>query len=192
VTLRHCADTTIAQWLVESPVPWHQLVEFGPGGFDAYARLRFIPDPDGPGRSENDVGLPDNHAPDLVQAQQALGILQRFTTTPEHWYFCVWEGTGYELPPSIFRRPLLDVSHRRYFLAHGSAADFQTWETAFENSSAPLPAFVWPADRSWCFASDVDPHWAGIGGALPAIEALTNSTLDIVTARPADDQPAYV
>jgi hypothetical protein len=42
--------------------PWQQLVGFGPAGFPAYARLRFLPDPTYEGQSENDVEI-DGHAP---------------------------------------------------------------------------------------------------------------------------------
>jgi hypothetical protein len=42
------------------------------------------------------------------------------------------------------------------------------------------------------FASDVDPHWAGIGASAEAIEALTgDSGLDVVGADPAEPPPAY-
>jgi hypothetical protein len=51
---------------------------------------------------------------------------------------------------------------------------------------------VWPADRRWCFTSDVDPHWAGIGAPGAAIDALTVApTFDVVPADPAGAQPFY-
>lgn len=191
VTLHHCRDTSTAAWLVASPIAWNQLVGFGPAGFGAYARLRFIPDPVRIGQAETDVDLPENHLSDYAQTRQALGILQEFTDTPDEWYFCVWDGTGHELPRTIFREPLVEVPHRRYFLASGSSADVEDWEASFPNGSAPLPAFVWPADHAWCFASDVDPHWAGIGCTRPGLKALMDSDLDIVTASPTEEQPTY-
>jgi hypothetical protein len=54
------------------------------------------------------------------------------------------------------------------------------------------PAFMWPADHAWCIASDVDPHWAGIGAATAAIdELLADPRLDLVPALPSEIQPAY-
>lgn len=54
------------------------------------------------------------------------------------------------------------------------------------------PAFIWPLDRRWCLVSDVDPHWAGIGAELPAIEALAaDPQLDVVPADPREKQPGY-
>jgi hypothetical protein len=77
------------------------------------------------------------------------------------------------------------LPHRAYFLFRGAAADLAGWE-------GPDPAFVWPADRTWCLADDVDPHYAGIGASTAAIHALTASEdLDVVPADPAAPQPAY-
>lgn len=134
--------------------------------------------------------MPDGHPSDWEQARQALAVLERFTTTPDELFVCVWEGCGTPLPPAIFRGRLVGVPARQYLMAQGTASDLDAWESLFEYGG-PVPAFVWPADHAWCFASDVDPHWAGIGGSGPAIEALVNSPLDVVEARPADKQPCY-
>jgi hypothetical protein len=49
----------------------------------------------------------------------------------------------------------------------------------------PDPAFIWPADRAWCVANAVDPHWAGIGADVSAIdELLADPRLDVVRANP--------
>jgi hypothetical protein len=51
---------------------------------------------------------------------------------------------------------------------------------------------VWPADRTWCVAKDVDPHWAGIGADDDAIEPLlADPALDVVRADPTQPQPRY-
>jgi hypothetical protein len=56
--LRHCTDTSAADWLVNSPTPPWQLITFGPLGFEAYARLRYIPDPTRPGQQEHEADVP--------------------------------------------------------------------------------------------------------------------------------------
>jgi hypothetical protein len=54
------------------------------------------------------------------------------------------------------------------------------------------PAFAWPAAHSWCFARDVDPHWAGIGVEQAAIDTLLNAPeLDVVPAQPTAPQPTH-
>ena len=52
MSLRSCSDPSAAAWITSSKRPWHQLVTFGPSGFDAYARLRFLPDPRYDGQPE--------------------------------------------------------------------------------------------------------------------------------------------
>lgn len=190
----YCQETTAANWLVESVTPAMQLILFGPAGFEAYARLRFIPDPAGPGQEEADVELPDDHPSDIAQARRALHRLAPFTSTPEECYFCLWEGySDIELPPEVLRGPLVEIPHRRYALLRGSLSDIDSWQDDVGGGQpVPPPAFVWPADRRWCFASDVDPHWAGIGGSRAAVDALVDAPgIDAVPARPAEDQPQY-
>jgi hypothetical protein len=46
MTLTPCPDAAHAQWLVDADVPWEQLATLGPPGLPAYARLRFLRDPD--------------------------------------------------------------------------------------------------------------------------------------------------
>src|SRR5687768_8035033 len=94
VTMRfnYCPDTSPADWLVGSRTADQQLITFGPAGFEAYVRLRYIPDPTAPGQEEADADLPADHPSDIVQARRALHRLAPFTTTPQECYFCVWEG----------------------------------------------------------------------------------------------------
>ena len=192
--LQWCPDTTAAAWLTGSPTPALQLITFGPAGFDAYARLRFIPDPTAPGQDEADVELPDDHPSDIAQVQTALLRLARFTATPQECYFGLWEGySDIALPPEPVRGPLVELPYRRYALLRGSVDDIGAWadDLAGGQPVAP-PAFVWPADHSWCFVSDVDPHWAGIGAGRTAIDALlADPALDVVAADPGETQPAY-
>ncbi|HEY5847609.1 MAG TPA: hypothetical protein VIT42_12560 [Microlunatus sp.] len=196
--LRYSRDVAEADWIVRARIPWMQLVGFGPPGFPAYARLRYISDPVGPGRTEADANVAEDHPSDLEQAQRALDHLARFTSTPGHCYFCVWEGFSSEyVPPAGMDRDLVAITprmpYRRYFLLRGSLADLGGWaETLGVDGYAAPPAFAWPADHRWCFASDVDPHWAGIGAEEPAIASLLEAAeLDVVLARPAESQPAY-
>jgi hypothetical protein len=167
-----------------------QLITFGPAGYPAYARLRFVPDPDRPGQAEADAGVPGDHPPDIAQARRALHRLAGFTSTPDDCFFLVWEGySDIALPPG----PVAELPHRRYAVFRGAVAGVDGWEDELGGGQpvAP-PAFVWPADRRWCFVSDVDPHWAGIGAARAAVDALVaDPGLDVVPARPGEPQPQY-
>lgn len=189
--LRHAVDTSAADWI--SGLSFDEVVTFGPPGFAAYARLRFIPDPVRAGQSEAEVALPAGHPSDLEQARQALDELGGHTLTADQCYFCIWNGYGLHHPPSPGRRTVLDLPHRSYTLMEGPLDALHTWEVDLRQEGALVPpAFVWPADHSWCFVSDVDPHWAGIGASTEAIrQLLANPALDIVTANPRDPQPYY-
>lgn len=68
--LNPCATPSPAAWIVNSVVEWYDLAVLGPAGFDAYARLRFMPDPggddddtddqpDGPANGQANVGSLD-------------------------------------------------------------------------------------------------------------------------------------
>jgi hypothetical protein len=193
VTLRYCDDLSAADWIVKGHIPWEQLVNFGPSGFPAYARLRFLPDPTKPGQEEADAYVADDHLPEMEQTRLVLKHLQRFTATPEDCYFCVWEGNSHiHFPPSVLDGPMVTIPHRRYFLFQGSLTDLGSHGETFGGLVAFPPAFAWPADQSWCFARDVDPHWAGIGAEQAAIDTLLNTReLDVVPAHPAEPQPTY-
>lgn len=215
-----CPDLSAADWIMASDRPWEQLVGFGPGGFRAYARLRFLPDPANVGQEAS--GVDDAHH-ETAQLHVALETLARQTRTPDDWYFCLWDGWGSDIeggdgarsldcqtgavsrgpliapafPPSVLHGPKVVVPNRAYFLFRGSASDLGDWGAADawpgqRRLHMPDPAFIWPADQAWCVANDVDPHWAGIGADVSAIDQLlADSRLDVVLADPSQDQPYY-
>ena len=218
-----CPDLSAADWIAASDRPWDQLVTFGPAGFPAYARLRFLPDPAYVGQRGNDVVV-DDAPTEASQLRVALGTLARHTRTPDDCYFCLWDGWGSDIeggdgarivdlqsgavskgpliapafPPSVLHGPKVVVPNRAYFLFRGSASDFGEWGAADEWPGQPRlhmpdPAFIWPADHTWCVANDVDPHWAGIGADVSAIDQLlADPRLDVVPADPRQDQPYYL
>ena len=81
MTLTYCPDTTAASSLVRSGTPATQLMNFGPASFEAFGRLRFIPDPVAPGQDEADADTPAGHPSDITQARRALRLLASFTST---------------------------------------------------------------------------------------------------------------
>jgi hypothetical protein len=193
VTITWTGETSGGDWLRASGASWSQVVRFGPAAFEAYARLRFIPDPDPerPGQTESDVELPDLHPSELDQVRLALRVLAPFTYTPHDCWFAVWDGwgDGLEIPGGL---PLLELPHRRYGLLRGSLDAVDAWQRVSRGEFTTSPAFVWPEDRRWCLAGDVDPHWAGIGADEAAIRALlAEPRLDVVRADPAERQPSY-
>ena len=191
--MTHPADLAAAGWLVDSTLPFERLVCFGPAGFEAAARLRFIPDPTGPDQDEADVDVAADHPSDLAQTALALHLLATHTAQTDDCFFCLWEGYPYAQLPTLPAESLVVVPHRRYALFRGPLADIDTFARDFgEGRDVAPPAFVWPADQAWCLACDVDPHWAGVGGAQAAIDSLVAAPhLDVVPARPEEPQPLY-
>jgi hypothetical protein len=153
-----------------------------------------VPDPSRPGQDEADVVLPEDHLSDRVQTQRALHHLAEFTATPDECYFCVWDGhPDVGLAPDISETAVLDLPHRRYVIFRSalSRSELFAQDQGPGSNVSPL-SFVWPADHSWCFAHDVDPHWAGIGAQRIALEALAaDALLDVVPAVPEEPQPRY-
>lgn len=190
--LRHVADPSAAAWV--SGWSFEDLVGFGPSGFEAYARLRYIPDPTRPGQREAEVQVQVDHPSDLDQARRALDRLARHTAAADHCYFCVWDGYGdLDLSTTPGSPVVLHLPDRSYTLVEGPLAALRTWETEL-GRGGPLvpPALVWPADHRWCFVSDVDPHWAGIGASAEAVADLVGDpALDVVVADPREPQPYY-
>jgi hypothetical protein len=192
VTLRHCDDLSAANWLSKTDVSPERLITFGPAKFPAYARLRYLPDPVRPGMAEADVQLPVGHAPDIDVARTALRALARYSSSTDSCYVCVWYGYGLFRDPDLIRRPMVTIPHRKYVLFTGTVSDLDNWNDLFEAEFNSPPSFVWPADHRWCFASDVDPHWAGVGADTGVINQLiADTSLDVVAADPNEKQPTY-
>ena len=200
VSVHPCHDLSAADWIQTSNQHWNQLVTLGPPGYDAYARLRFIPDPTQPDQSEGDV--PFDPGPDAPsendQMRSALTLLTAHTTT-ERCYFAIWDGWG--LLPTDKTTARLQLPNRDYFLFHGAVTDLgngEQWNRVLSGPagawpSGPDPAFVWPADRAWCLTKDVDPHYATIGASTAAIHALLeHPDLDVVPADLAEEPPRYL
>lgn len=192
MTLTMCQELEVFNWIAHSDTPLWQLIYFGPRGFAASARLRFIPDPTGPGQAEADADVGEAHPPDIAQMQRALRLLAGSTEPSMDWYFCVWDGYGEITRPTNSAPRYVAVPHRRYALLQGDLSDVDTWSEQLGHEVDFPPAFAWPADQSCCFASDVDPHWAGIGGSQDAIDRLVrDEILDVVPVDPEADQPVY-
>ncbi|WP_407342189.1 hypothetical protein [Pengzhenrongella phosphoraccumulans] len=207
-----CTDLSAAGWIADNDQPWDKLVSFGPSGFSAYARLRFIPDPEHEGQSENDVDHDVERSPEAHVLCMAVDGLAGWTSTPDDCYFLLWDGWYSDLygsdgparpsrapafPRSVLDGPKVVLPNRAFLLFRGPLSDFGNWGAAVQwpgqpRSHMPGPAFVWPADHAWCVTKDVDPHWAGIGADALAITSLmADDRLDVVYADPSEQPPRY-
>ncbi|WP_407317094.1 hypothetical protein UQW22_11340 [Isoptericola halotolerans] len=191
MSLQRCTDLSAADWIIRSSTPTWQLLTFGPDVFEASARLRLIPDPTAPGQHEGDVDDEPVHVESEGEwGARVLRVLTRWTTTPHRVYFAVWLGDGMsdDVPPG----QMLDLPDRpECALLAGDADDLEPGRSVLSGRGRP-PAMVWPEDRAWVMACDVDPHWAGIGASTGAVGALVRTPgIDVVPTDPRAAQPEY-
>lgn len=145
--IRPAADADAARWLLRSDVDWWDLVRYGPPGFDVYLRVAFA--------HEAAAVDPAAEEPSL---RAALATLAGFTATPDSGYAAVWEGwTGGAPAP---RAPRIEIPHRAMLLFTGPVAALRDAPAVAWHGSAQghfqEPHLVWPEDRAWCVACEVD------------------------------------
>jgi hypothetical protein len=135
-----------AGWLLRTDVAWWDLVRYGPPGFEAYVRIALSP---GGGAAT---------AGEWPAPRTALRTLAAFTATPTRGYAAIWEGwIGAEAAPSAprvaipNREMLLFTGHVDVLRDAAALAWFGTTHGHYQE-----PHLVWPEDRSWCMACEVD------------------------------------
>jgi hypothetical protein len=190
VPLTPSTNLQAASWITDTDQDWAELAVFGPADRPGYVRIRLIPDPDRPFMSEADAPSLPGALSDEEQIRLIVDVLGRHTSTPDDAYFCLWDGWGTRFPGF---KPMVRIPNRAYYLFQGPLADLGQWGTGNDPDDSPDPAFVWPADRAWCLANDVDQHWVGVGAEEEALQALLDHPkLDVVKADPAEPQPFYL
>lgn len=158
-------------------------------------------DPDGFEGSRWDGQAPDRGdlLPDRLES--LCGVLGRHTPDPEHCFFGLWTGwnlvamhfserrAGEEpVPPASSRSgneiagPRLALppnAGRDYVLLAGSlsaAADIRLGDGEVSGGLAPTsPNLIWPADRSWFLASEIDFDSTLVGGTKKLVDAIVAS-----------------
>ncbi|GLY15390.1 hypothetical protein Kisp01_24050 [Kineosporia sp. NBRC 101677] len=193
MTVKTSSYLPAASWITEAEEDWTQLAGFGPAGLPGYVRVRILPDPERPFQSENDVTPSPEALGDGEQMRLVVQILAAHTGTPEEAFFCLWDGWDTPIPGF---KPMVRIPHRAYYLFEGPLREVGQWQlpaTSQTPESDLVPAFVWPADRAWCVAKDVDQHWIGVGAGEAALQdLLAEPRLDVVKADPAEQQPFYL
>jgi hypothetical protein len=124
----------------------------------------------------------------------ALGdLLEAHTSTPGHCWFCLWDGYGQleggaavarlyvegaepasqdpeppEFASEVMSGPRVSIPGREYFLLEGR---LQGWEHFFDQGWAS-PEIIWPDDRAWCVATEIDLDSTYVGGSKEMVESL--------------------
>lgn len=187
--LRPAPTSAIADWIVAAGEgTWGHVNSMVPAVFDAYV-LVLYPLYDDDDRRYRWADWPIQPVP--IDVQDCFGgnprsvlpllaaALRAATTTPDDCRYGIWTGNDRSQIPEE-HGPILDWPRglRDYYLYRGPleaavmyGSDGADWWLG--------PNQIWPADRTWFFAADVDPAFAVIGGSEGLIEAiLANAELE--------------
>ncbi|WP_449373535.1 hypothetical protein [Arthrobacter psychrolactophilus] len=86
----------------------------------------------------------------------------------------------------------LNVAHglRQYFVFQGNLQDLAQppWRDDYPGADSQTPNLAWPADRSWCMASEIDFDSTLVGGTAELIAAVVHSSgLEALEVTPSSD-----
>jgi hypothetical protein len=148
---------------------------------------------------------------DLEQLDALTGLLAAHTGTPGHCLFALWEGWGLlngsgmtltlgpegsstrPLPRAFtdeeWAAPRLELPARSYLLLAGplDAAHALAEHATAGVPSTQSPQLIWPDDRAWCLASEIDLDSTVVGGTRALVDAvLADPTLEAWEVRPGD------
>jgi hypothetical protein len=201
-----------SEWL---PVTWREIATANGKEFHPEMQFEFlVPDgcfDDARNQRHAQEGLWDS-GPDIGELPEEVAvalveILQRCTGTPEHCYFAYWEGwgdpielmatrIGERLPapePSADdfagtpragrdRAAKFSIPGRAYYLFEGPLTDVATGWTG---PMSAFPSLWWPADRSWCVATEIDFDTTFVAGPTGISDAiLGHPRLEAIPALP--------
>ncbi|MBL0171751.1 MAG: hypothetical protein IPP90_13705 [Gemmatimonadaceae bacterium] len=93
-----------------------------------------------------------------------VSVLTKHTQTPASSILGIWDGYGGVLyPPDEIGMMDLPFLRRLYLYQRPLSAVMRTFQ--FHGSrSYRAPNLWWPADRSWCVATEIDYAWTYVGG----------------------------
>jgi hypothetical protein len=107
----------------------------------------------------------EGHLP-VGTAARIAAVLAGHTGTPDDCFFGLWTGCGLVASDA----PTLALPHRDFWIVRGplglAAANLA------DEPSEQSAHLWWPADRSWCVATDIDQTSSYVGGSAACIADL--------------------
>jgi hypothetical protein len=130
------------------------------------------------------VGVPDSRTPfdeppatggpPPASLDALLDVIAAHTSTPERCFVGLWEGYGWldrAVPPWDVELPL---DQRTYLVRQGPIDEARRvgWQWPDGGFYQEPPTLIWPADRAWFVAGDVDLDSTYVGGTVALATAL--------------------
>ena len=181
----------------ETPVRWATIAEWSGG--TVHAGAEFMPMARGTGRSAGPAPYgapPANGSPPAATVDALIDVLARHTPASGECLFGIWEG-GWVRGASddVRAAPRLDLPNRTYFLLEGPLESIAEIGSRFPDPNQTLrreaPNLIWPADRSWFVASEIDLDSTFVGGSRGLIgDLLGDPRLEAWPAHPGDQVTA--
>ena len=99
-------------------------------------------------------------------------------------------------PPDVMAGPRVSIPARDYLLFRGPLSQAGQWGAADLRPGHPRiinsPNLIWPVDRAWFVATEIDLPWTGIGGSAQLIQDLmAEAALDVERIEPGADLPYW-
>jgi len=126
----------------------------------------------------------EGHLP-VELASRLVAVLRRHTSTPDDCWFGVWNGFGWTTESA----PSVALPGRELWLVRGPL-ELATVNVAPEPSEQSVNLW-WPADRSWCVATDIDLMSTYVGGSPDCIAGLLTAT-ELEAVRAAEEAPIHL
>ncbi len=106
--------------------------------------------------------------PELARSLQRM--LAKFTVNSNPCWFGIWDGWGF-LSETQRKAPSISTRDRSWLLFRAPLAAME--QSFFPDCTGHYPAnLVWPEDRSWCVATEIDLEATYIGGSEEFIAAV--------------------
>ena len=182
INLKLISDYSELEWLKNSLTPWPeighlQLSSIIPSGHQSYVAVRCS-------NSDPKIGPVGT-----LDYEKLFKYLQKFTSSPEVCFSALWNGFGWDVEselPQFFENlnfqnyKLFELPNRAYYVFSGPLLEnlkmgHKLGEIFFFEPSN----LIWPEDRSWFLAKEIDFDVCLIGGSNQLINEIVDSGLFI-------------
>ncbi|MEO6471630.1 MAG: hypothetical protein ABIR57_07055 [Aeromicrobium sp.] len=124
-----------------------------------------------------------------IEGGEAVGFLTAFSGSSV--YGRIFRPAKKQVPPppafapAVMYGPRLQLANRDYLLFGGPLAEAGRWGAVPYAIDIPRdinsPNLLWPADRSWFVATEIDLDWTGVAGSKALInDLLADPRLEVV------------